>query len=81
MQEAFSRHFEPRLLQDPFTLIIALDDKQSASGSLYLDDGRSFAHEGGHFSNTTFTFGNGALTCKVQPNSSAVACCWSSVSH
>ena len=69
----------PRLLQDPFTLIIALDDKQSASGSLYLDDGRSFAHEQGHFSNTTFTFGNGALTCKVQPKSLCRCLCVTSL--
>lgn len=32
---------------DPFTLRVALDNKGSARGELYLDDGETFAHEKG----------------------------------
>lgn len=30
---------------DPFTLYVALDDKQSASGTLYVDDYQSFEYK------------------------------------
>ncbi|CCO30246.1 alpha 1,3-glucosidase [Rhizoctonia solani AG-1 IB] len=32
---------------DPFTLLVALDNQGSAGGDLYLDDGESYAHEDG----------------------------------
>ena len=32
---------------DPFTLRVALDGNESASGDLYLDDGESYSHEKG----------------------------------
>lgn len=53
-------------MQDPYTLVIALDDSGSALGSLYVDDGRSFAHEGGQFSKTEFSFEKGVLSSKVR---------------
>lgn len=34
---------------DPFTLRIALDNKGSAKGELYLDDGETFSHQSGQF--------------------------------
>ncbi len=39
------------MMGDPYTLVIALDDKQHASGSLYVDDGVSMA-----VSTTSFPF-------------------------
>lgn len=33
------------MLNDPVTLVVALDDKFEASGKLYLDDEQTFAHE------------------------------------
>ncbi|KAI9360044.1 glycosyl hydrolases family 31-domain-containing protein [Zopfochytrium polystomum] len=49
-------------LKDPFTLVIALDAKNSASGQLYVDDGRSYEHEKGAYILTNFVFANGVLT-------------------
>jgi alpha 1,3-glucosidase len=34
---------------DPFTLVIALDHNNEATGELYLDDGRSFAFMRGQY--------------------------------
>lgn len=34
--------------RDPFTLRVALDNKGSARGELYLDDGESYAHRDGN---------------------------------
>ena len=52
-------------VQDPFTMIVALDANKAASGSIYLDDGRSFAYEGGQFSQAAFSFKDGSLSSKV----------------
>lgn len=41
---------------DPYTLIVALDDKMTASGDLYLDDGSSFAFMRGGFVHRDFVF-------------------------
>jgi alpha 1,3-glucosidase len=37
------------MARDPFTLIVALDDKGRARGDLYVDDGRSFAFLRGQY--------------------------------
>lgn len=47
---------------DPYTLVIALDTVGAASGELYLDDGRSYAHERGVFAHRVFTFRENTLT-------------------
>ena len=49
---------------DPYTLVIALDVSGSATGELYLDDGKSFAYERGVFAHRVFTFKDGTLTNK-----------------
>lgn len=41
---------------DPYTLIVAVDEKQQAAGQLYLDDGRSYAFSRGNFSHRNFKF-------------------------
>jgi len=48
--------------RDPFTLIIALDQRQSAKGELYIDDGASFDHQSGHFILRRITFADDTLT-------------------
>jgi len=53
--------------QDPFTLIVALDQGGSAVGSLYLDDGCSYAYEQGSFGKSVMTFQKGVLSNKVAP--------------
>ncbi|ORX61571.1 hypothetical protein DM01DRAFT_1332171 [Hesseltinella vesiculosa] len=48
---------------DPFTLMIALDKKSNAEGTLYLDDGESYDYEAGTFAHTHFVYNKGILTC------------------
>ena len=52
-------------MQDPFTLIVVLDQQGSAAGSLYLDDGHSYAYEKGSFSKSAISFQKGVLSNKV----------------
>ncbi|CAE6475272.1 unnamed protein product [Rhizoctonia solani] len=42
------RRSSPLMKNDPFTLLMALDNQGSAGGDLYLDDGESYAHEEGY---------------------------------
>ncbi|KAI8837590.1 glycoside hydrolase superfamily [Chytridium lagenaria] len=51
-------------LKDPFTLVIALDNQGKASGSLYLDDGKSFEYVSGSYIFTDFTYADNKLTAK-----------------
>ncbi|ORY06296.1 hypothetical protein K493DRAFT_252011 [Basidiobolus meristosporus CBS 931.73] len=46
---------------DPFTLVIALDEENSAQGELYLDDGESYDYQSGAYVHRKFTFTNGVL--------------------
>ncbi|KAK9816687.1 hypothetical protein WJX72_003707 [[Myrmecia] bisecta] len=50
------------MANDPFTLVIALDDTGSAEGQLYVDDGHSFAFERGVFAHRQLTFKDGTLS-------------------
>ena len=50
---------------DPYTLIVALDDAGAAAGSLYLDDGRTFAFLEGAYLDADITFAN--LTLRYAP--------------
>ncbi|GIL86778.1 hypothetical protein Vretimale_15637 [Volvox reticuliferus] len=50
---------------DPYTLIVALDEKGEASGSLYVDDGRSFAFQQGRYLHRDFTFKSLKLSSTV----------------
>ncbi len=47
---------------DPYTLYIALDSTNSASGELYMDDFHTFGFEQGIYALRKFTFVNGKLT-------------------
>jgi hypothetical protein len=37
------------MVNDPYTLVVALDEQGKALGDLYIDDGRSFAFTQGHY--------------------------------
>lgn len=50
---------------DPFTLVVALDDAGAASGSLYLDDSRTFAFLEGAYLEADITFSD--LTLRYVP--------------
>lgn len=50
--------------RDPYTLIVALDANGAASGSLYLDDGCSFAFARGEYMHRAFTFRDMTLTAR-----------------
>ncbi|KYQ91049.1 alpha-glucosidase II [Tieghemostelium lacteum] len=64
------RRSSSQMREDPYTLVIALDKNQKASGQLYIDDEHSFNH---HRSNEylykQLTFENGKLTYKDVPQS------------
>jgi hypothetical protein len=47
----------------PLTLLIALDEKDRAEGSIYLDDGISFDYAQGKFLHRNFTFKDNVLKC------------------
>ncbi|XP_038066335.1 neutral alpha-glucosidase AB-like isoform X2 [Patiria miniata] len=48
-------------LDDPYTLIVALDTKQQASGQLYMDDGHSFDFQSGLYQYKQITFQNNVI--------------------
>ncbi|CUS21282.1 LAQU0S02e10176g1_1 [Lachancea quebecensis] len=50
---------------DPFTLVIAPDVDGKAVGSLYLDDGETFAFENGEYMKVAVGFENGVLKSAV----------------
>ncbi|KAJ3083850.1 hypothetical protein HK102_000854 [Quaeritorhiza haematococci] len=41
---------------DPITLVVALDEEYKAEGTLYFDDGKSYAHESGEYVFSQFFF-------------------------
>merc|ERR1719342_295801 len=51
--------------EDPITLIVAPDKEGKASGSLYLDDGKSFEYQSGAKLYMQFTYDNGKLESKM----------------
>jgi len=56
-----ARRSSAAMENDPFTLVIALDQKLTAAGSLYLDDGKSFKHETGSYLLRSFRFADNKL--------------------
>jgi len=51
--------------EDPITLIVAPDKEGKASGTLYLDDGKSFEYREGAKLYMQFTYDNGKLESKM----------------
>src|SRR5439155_3670 len=44
-----SRRSSALMVNDPYTLVVALDGSGAANGLLYIDDGRSFDYKKGHY--------------------------------
>ena len=54
---------------DPYTLIVALDEKAEAHGTLYLDDEHTFAHQTSSiYSTVNFDFVNNSLKSTITAN-------------
>lgn len=49
---------------DPYTLIVCLDRKQSADGTLYIDDEKSFEYRNGAYAYLEFKFENNILSSR-----------------
>jgi alpha 1,3-glucosidase len=58
------RRSSTQMLNDPYTLHVALDKQGQASGLLYVDDGHSFEYKNGKFLLRSFEFSNSVLTSK-----------------
>lgn len=56
------RRSSTQMLNDPYTLIIALNSTQEAEGELYIDDGKSFDFVKGAYIHRRFVFSNGKLS-------------------
>ncbi|KAG0177650.1 hypothetical protein DFQ29_004616 [Apophysomyces sp. BC1021] len=68
------RRSSTAMKRDPFTLVIALDHNGDAQGTLYLDDGETYAYESGAYVHTSFTFKNGVLTSEnIHENAAGTA--------
>ena len=55
--------------EDPITLVVAPDRDGKASGTLYLDDGKSFDYREGSNIYVEFSYDNGKLESKLLSNS------------
>ncbi|KAJ2357628.1 hypothetical protein GGF43_001344 [Coemansia sp. RSA 2618] len=55
--------------RDPFTLYVYANRAGSASGQLYMDDGESYAYEGGAFIERELTFANASLASRPSARS------------
>ncbi len=59
------RRSSPLMWQDPFTLVIAVDNKRSARGELYLDDGEGYGYTSGEYVHRHFSFEKGRLSSSM----------------
>ncbi|KAG2716127.1 hypothetical protein I3760_03G109800 [Carya illinoinensis] len=56
------RRSSMQMVNDPYTLVIALNSSQAAEGELYVDDGKSFEFEHGAYIHRRFVLSDGKLT-------------------
>ncbi|KAI3866706.1 hypothetical protein MKX03_006554 [Papaver bracteatum] len=56
------RRSSTQMVNDPFTLVIALNASQVAEGELYVDDGKSFEFGKGAYIHRRFVYSDGKLT-------------------
>merc|ERR1711865_757193 len=58
------------MIHDPYTLVVALDNSQQASGMLYMDDEKSFDYQKkGQFRLQQFTWSNNVLSAAAAATS------------
>jgi len=50
------------MVNDPYTLVIALDKNSEAKGQVYLDDGNSLSFQKGAYSLVKYSFSKNTLT-------------------
>ena len=55
--------------EDPFTLYVALDHNQQASGSLYWDDGHTFSYREGSYLIREFSYKDGVFSSEAGESS------------
>lgn len=66
------RRSTQKMLYDPYTLLIVVDDHQKAHGKLYVDDGHSLRYQAvSDFVLKEFTFANNQLHCTTLAHGSA----------
>lgn len=53
------------MVNDPYTLIVALDNEEEACGSLYIDDTRTHNYKNGDFLYSTFSMLDDKLAYKL----------------
>jgi alpha 1,3-glucosidase len=66
-----ARRSSAAMENDPFTLVVAVDENGQAEGSLYLDDGSSFDYQQGQYLRRRFIF-NGTALSSVSADSAGV---------
>lgn len=59
------------LFRDPLTLIVTMDDDQTATGDFYDDDGVGFQFACGHYIHRRFTYTSGVLSSRPFDNKMA----------
>uniref|UniRef100_A0A7N0TZF4 Probable glucan 1,3-alpha-glucosidase n=1 Tax=Kalanchoe fedtschenkoi TaxID=63787 RepID=A0A7N0TZF4_KALFE len=64
------RRSSTQMVNDPYTLVIALNSSQAAEGELYIDDGKSFEFAKGGFIHRRFVFSDGKLTSSAAVHNS-----------
>jgi len=57
-----SRRSSTQMVNDPYTLVIALNSSGAAEGELYVDDGKSYDYQQGAFIHRRFVFADNKLT-------------------
>ena len=62
---------------DPITLVVAPDKEGKARGTLYLDDGKSFAYQQGAKLYMQFTWDNGKMESKMISPAGMLDSVWS----
>lgn len=65
------------MIDDPYTFVVCLDKGQSANGTLYLDDEKTFDYRSGKYIYTQLQFKNNVLTSKyIDKNASYDSKSW-----
>lgn len=60
------------MTNDPYTLIVCLDRVQSADGTLYIDDEKSFEYRNGQYAYLALKFENNVLSSRHIDNNKSV---------